>query len=236
MKTVAFIGGFDKFDIMLYTAIIISNQLKTKCLIVDSTIQEKARYIVPTIDNKNYVKQKYITTFQGVDIAVGFKTREELVEFGILNEENKYEYMFVDLDEVRTLESLNLGQEDLIFLATAFDLYSLNKAFSILDNTTVTLPIHKILFAKKIKNTYITFMENVTNNRNINWGKYNIQFPYDNGDWTEIYENQRENRLTLTKFSNRFKSGIKTLVKIITESSGLDTSRTMRGMEKLEKR
>lgn len=236
MKTVAFIGGFDKFDIMLYTAIIISNQLKTKCLIVDSTIQEKARYIVPTLENKNYVEQKYITTFQGVDIAVGFKTKQELVEFGILGEESKYAYMFVDLDEAKTLESLELGKDDLIFLATAFDLYSLNKAFYVLDHTDCTLPINKLLFAKKIKNTYITFIENVTQNKNINWGKYNIQFPYDNGDWTEIFENQRENRLTLTKFSSKFKSGIKTLVKIITDESGFETSKTMRNMEKQERR
>lgn len=263
MKQIAFIGGFDKFDLILYTAIIISNQQGARCLIVDSTDQEKARYIVPTVDNSNYIKDKYITTFQGIDVAVGFKTKNELRDFGILKdvaaniEENQnlendmnqmeheqsqsmkekkdYDYMFIDLDNAYTLDSLELKENDLIFLTTAFDLYSLNKAFRVLDNTNVTLPINKILFGKKIKNSHITYMEAVTGNRNINWGKYNIEFPYDNGDWTVIHENQRENRLSLTKLSTKFKSGLKSLVRLITEANVFEVNGVVNRMQKQEK-
>lgn len=244
MRQIAFIGGFDKFDLILYTAIIMANQNKARCLIVDSTNQEKARYIVPTLENENYTRDKYITTFQGVDIAVGFKTREELNEYGVYqasqdeegNVSYKYDYIFIDLDESRTLDSLMLNENDLIFLTTAFDLYSLNKALRVLDTTSVKLPIHKILFGKKIKNTHITYMESVVGNRNINWGKYNIEFPYENGDWSVIQENQRENRLTLIKLSNKFKSGLKALVKVVTDTSMMDINNTVNRMQKQERR
>lgn len=244
MRQIAFIGGFDKFDLILYTAIIINNQSKAKCLLVDATIEEKARYIVPTMENINYIKEKYITTFQGIDVAVGFKTKDELKEFGILNTENmengstqeNYDYIFVDVDEARTLDSFNMNEKDLVFLTTAFDLYSLNKAFRVLDNTNSKLPVQKILFGKKITNSHITYMETVTGNRNINWGKYNIEFPYENGDWSIIQENQRENRLSISKFSSKFKSGLSALVRLISDENFFGVAKTVYKMQKDEKR
>mgnify|MGYP001667847750 CR=1 FL=1 len=244
MRNIAFIGGFDKFDLILYTAVIINNQNKAKCLIVDSTIQEKSRYIVPTMNDINYKEEKYITTFQGVDIAVGFKTKMELEEFGILNtntDENgnitySYDYVFIDLDEARTLDSFNLNEKDLVFLTTAFDLYSLNKAFRVLDNTNCNVEIQKILIGKKISNNHVRYMEMVTGNRKINWGKYNIEFPYENGDWSIIQENQRENRFSVTKFSSKFKSGLSALVRLITDTGFMEVNKTIRQMQKQEKR
>lgn len=244
MRQIAFIGGFDKFDLILYTAIIINNQSKAKCLIVDSTIQEKSRYIVPTMENINYIKEKYVTTFQGIDVAVGFKTKDELTSYGILNNEmmedgstkENYDYIFLDIDEAKTLDSFNMGEKDLIFLTTAFDLYSLNKAFSVLDNTNCKLPVQKILFGKKITNSHITYMETVTGNRNINWGKYNIEFPYENGDWSIIQENQRENRLSISKFSSKFKSGLSALVRLISDENFFEVAKTVYKMQKDEKR
>lgn len=41
-------------------------------------------------------------------------------------------------------------------------------------------------------------------NFNITWGNISIFFPYDNGDLTIIFENQREYRMSLNKFSKDF--------------------------------
>ena len=44
MKKVAFIGSYDKSDIIIYIAKIITNMQK-KVLVVDSTVTQKTRYI-----------------------------------------------------------------------------------------------------------------------------------------------------------------------------------------------
>ena len=59
MKKVGFIGIYDKIDLIIYIAKVITT-LGKKVLVVDSTINQKARYIVPTINPTI----KYITDFE----------------------------------------------------------------------------------------------------------------------------------------------------------------------------
>ena len=73
MKKIGFIGAYDKTDLMLYVAKILAT-LKKKVLIVDNTITQKSRYIVPTMNPV----VKYITDFEDIDIAVGFTDEEDI--------------------------------------------------------------------------------------------------------------------------------------------------------------
>ena len=65
MKTIGFIGAYDKTDLIVYISKILV-VLNKKVLVVDSTINQKARYIVPAISPAT----KYITDFEDIDIAV----------------------------------------------------------------------------------------------------------------------------------------------------------------------
>ena len=65
MKMVGFIGVYDKIDLIIYIAKLITI-LDKKVLVIDSTINQKARYVVPTINPT----MKYITDFEDIDIAV----------------------------------------------------------------------------------------------------------------------------------------------------------------------
>ena len=58
-------GAYDKTDIILYIAKIIS-LIGKKVLVIDSTINQKAKYVVPVINPT----KSYITEFEGMDIAV----------------------------------------------------------------------------------------------------------------------------------------------------------------------
>ena len=48
MKKIAFIGGYDKTDLILYIAKIL-RVLNRKILFVDTTLTAKTQYIVPTL-------------------------------------------------------------------------------------------------------------------------------------------------------------------------------------------
>ena len=60
MTKVAFIGSYDKADMIIYLAKALTIAGK-KVIVVDSTVLQKTRYIVPTIQPL----KKYITTYEG---------------------------------------------------------------------------------------------------------------------------------------------------------------------------
>lgn len=65
MRKIGFIGVYDYIDFVLYVAKILTCMGK-KVLIVDGTIMQKAKYIMPTITPS----KTYVTEFEDIDIAV----------------------------------------------------------------------------------------------------------------------------------------------------------------------
>ena len=65
MKTVGFIGGYDKLDLMLYVAKILTLSEK-RVLLIDASTMQKTRYVVPAISPTT----SYVTEFEGFDVAV----------------------------------------------------------------------------------------------------------------------------------------------------------------------
>ena len=62
MEKIGFIGGYDKTDIMMYTAKVLT-ELGNKVLILDTTQKQKTRYVVPAINPTI----SYITEFQSIN-------------------------------------------------------------------------------------------------------------------------------------------------------------------------
>ena len=71
MEEIAFIGGYDKTDLVLYIARILT-VLKNRVLVIDTTLLQKSRYIVPVMTPS----QKYITTYEDIDVAVDFANKQ----------------------------------------------------------------------------------------------------------------------------------------------------------------
>ena len=90
MKKVNFIGSYDKTDFILYVAKILTT-LGKKVLIVDSTLVQKARYIVPVINPT----VAYITEFEKIDVAVGFQSFERIKDY--LGKSNRSKFPHVCL-------------------------------------------------------------------------------------------------------------------------------------------
>lgn len=76
MKKIGFIGAYDKTDLILYVAKTIA-EMNKKVLVVDTTLLQKARYIVPCIAPSKC----YITEYEKIDVAVGFKDLDEIKKY-----------------------------------------------------------------------------------------------------------------------------------------------------------
>ena len=100
MKKIIFIGGYDKSDIIIYVAKILS-MLDKKILIIDTSLLQKTKYIIPTMTPT----AKYATTYDGIDVAIGFDNMNDLAEyFGVANFDY-YDYIIYDIDNLYYYDS-----------------------------------------------------------------------------------------------------------------------------------
>ena len=80
MKKIGFIGAYDKTDLLLNIAKILTT-MNNRTLIIDSTINQKAKYVVPAIDPTI----SYITSFEDIDVAI-----ERLEKFKLEGADKNY--------------------------------------------------------------------------------------------------------------------------------------------------
>ena len=109
MKKIGFIGSFDKTDLILYVSKILVAMDK-KVLMIDSTITQKAKYVVPVIKPT----KAYVTDFEDIDVAVGFNTFEEIKEYlGMQeNEELPYDIAILDIDSYENVVNFKVDNSD----------------------------------------------------------------------------------------------------------------------------
>ena len=93
MKVIGFIGAYDKTDLLVNLAKIIT-EMKNRVLLIDSTINQKAKYVVPAINPTI----SYITSFEDIDIAIGFETMEQIKEYLGTTAEIPYDVLLIDVD------------------------------------------------------------------------------------------------------------------------------------------
>ena len=104
MRKIGFIGAYDKTDFILYIAKLLV-EMNKKVLLIDATLTQKAKYIVPVIKPS----KTYVTEFEGIDIAVGFENFQEIKQYLALPTtiELNYDIALIDLDtqeKVKTFE------------------------------------------------------------------------------------------------------------------------------------
>lgn len=204
MKTVGFIGTYDKIDLLLNLAKILTT-MKYKVLIVDSTINQKAKYIVPAINPTI----SYITYFEDIDVAVGFNNIDEIKKYaGITDLDLPYDYIFVDADTAEKIEQFHLEETDKNYFVTSFDVYSLKKGMEILSGLKVPISMTKVLYAKEILKEDDDYLNFISLGYKIIWNEERIYFPIENGDLSVIMENQRVQKIKFRKLSVQYKDSL----------------------------
>ena len=188
MKRIGFIGAYDKTDLILNIAKILTI-MQQRVLMVDSTIMQKAKYIVPAINPT----LTYITDFEDIDVAVGFNNMEDIKGYLGIEEggELPYDIVLVDADTPEKIQGFNLLQADKNYFVTAFDMYSLKKGIEILSTIPQPLSLTKILYSKEMIKEEDDYLNSLSMGYKIIWNEYRIYFPIENGDWAVLAENQR---------------------------------------------
>lgn len=205
MRKVSFIGCYDKIDLILYIAKILVATDK-KVLVIDSTINQKAKYVVPVIQPT----KAYITEFEKIDVAVGFNSFDEIKEYlGMpLHAELPYDIALIDIDSYTSLINFEINSSERNYFVTGFDLYTLKKGLEILSGLTEVINLTKVLFsrtASKEDNDYLNYL---SLGYKIVWNDEIIYFPFEVGDQSVIAENQRVAKIKFKKLSAQYKEAL----------------------------
>ena len=204
MEKVGFIGGYDKTDLIIYIAKILT-ELGKRVLILDTTQKQKTRYVVPVINPT----VSYITDYENIDVAVGFDNFESVQAYlGIGEEPLKYDYALIDVDNISGITNTGLTITDRTYFVTAFDLYSLKKGMEILTDLKNPLKLTKVFFSKTFYTEDDEYLEFLALGKKVVWGEHILYFPIENGDETAIAENQRLGKIKFRNISSDYKEGI----------------------------
>ncbi|MBQ2835550.1 MAG: hypothetical protein IJE68_01780 [Clostridia bacterium] len=220
MKKIGFVGAYDKTDIILSIAKILT-MVNKKVLILDNTITQKCKYIVPVINPT----KSYITTYEDIDVAVGFENIEKLKQYiGLQENENlDYDFFIIDTDNFEGFATFGLQSSDKIYFVTSYDSYSLKKGIEILSQLGIPKRITGIFFSKDMLKEEENYFEYLALGTKVIWDESKIYFPLENGDFSAIMENQRISKIKFRNLSNEYRDNIQFLTNSICPEIGEKT-------------
>ena len=230
MKKIGFIGAYDKIDLVIYIAKIITT-LGKKVLVIDSTVNQKARYVIPVINPT----KKYVTEYEEIDIAVGFSNLKEIKQYlGVAEDQDmEYDIIFIDTDNIEGLESFGLQDAIKNYFVSSFDAYSLKKGLEILSQLKNVMSLTKVLFSKEMSIEEDNYLNFLSLGYKIIWNEYKIYFPIENGDQSVIYENQRVAKIRFKKLSIEYKDQLEYMSEeILGNVSGTEIRKAIKNIEK----
>lgn len=205
MRKIGFIGAYDKTDCIIYVAKLLTS-LGNKVLVIDATINQKAKYVVPVINPT----QSYITEYEEIDVAVGFENMQEINEYLSIQNENEMEYtiILIDVDNISSFEKFGIAEAEKKYFVTSFDVYSLKKGLEILSQLKSPIDMTKILFSKEALKEDDDYLNFLSLGYKVTWNEYRIYFPIENGDLSVISENQRVAKIKFKKLSAQYKDSL----------------------------
>ena len=225
MKEVGFIGAFDKTDLIIYIAKILT-VLGKKVLMADTTITQKARYVVPALNPT----LSYITEFEEIDIAVGFNNLEEIAEYS--NKEInqlEYDYVLVDIDNAKSAMNYRIDTAVQNFFVTSFDTYEVRRGLEVLSEFPTPIKMTKVLFSKEVTKEDDDYLNYLSLGSKVMWEDERIYFPLEMGDKTAIINNQKVSKIRFDNLTSMYKEGLEYIVaKLEPEAQGAKLRKVMK--------
>lgn len=218
MKKIGFVGAYDKTNLIMYIAKVLQN-MNNRVLVIDGTILQKMRYVVPTISRAKL----YITEFEKIDFAVGFQNIEQIMQYlqmNTMNEESlPYDYVLIDTDNRMALKTFDVTASTKMYFVTGFDMYSLKRGIDIFSNLEEQVDLTKILFANNVTKEDLEYLNYLSLEKKIKWNDIEIYAPVLENDNRVIEENQRIDKIRVKKLSNSYQQAIIYVVQNMTEEN-----------------
>lgn len=222
MRKVGFVGVYDKIDLILSIAKVLVKSGK-RVLVIDSTTLQKAKYIVPNI----LPTINYITSYDDIDVAVGFENVAKIKQYVGLedDEELEYDFILIDIDNLDGATNFEIGYLDKNYFVTSFDGYSLKKGIELLRMLNMPLRMERIFYSKEMLKEEEEYFNYLTLDLKIEWDENKLYFLLDNGDLSAQMENHLVQNIKFKNLSNEYKENVVFLVNELSPDIGERTIR-----------
>ena len=189
----------------MYIAKILT-EMKKKVIIVDATITQKSKYVIPTVENKN----EYITNYSNIDFAIGFTNYNDIKTYLGMPQSAAftYDYMLIDIDNSDLLNNFDVYSSKKTYFVTSFDLYALKKGVEVLKRLSLPVEITKVYFSNLMSQSEDDYFNYIATGCRVKWNQDKIYFPLLNEDLDVIKENQRLSKIRFKGLSNEYKTSL----------------------------
>lgn len=225
MEQIGFIGALDKKDLLLNIGKVLTN-LNKSVLIVDATMAQRLRYVVPNTSSKP--SNTYVSEYQGVDVAVGFMNLNSIAQF--IGHNINYDYVIIDTDAVQTVTSFGMQNFAKNFFITSYDEYELQKGIEIFRLIQFPIELYKVIISSNINNKEDEYLNYLLGQTTAKWKEEKILFADTINDRKAALENQLTKEVNLKKYTSTYKDSLEYLISIITDGTLGDLKRMIRKM------
>ena len=213
MNISGFIGSYEKKDLLLAVGKTLT-ELYQKVLIVDATMMQTMRYVVPNVSGgRSYT---YISDYLGIDVAVGFMNLNQIMQYlGVT--ELPYDFIIVDSDNFQTTLSFGIPEMQKIFLTTSYDQAELKRTLENIQRINRPIVATRVAFTSDLEANQIEYFNNLIRNYPIQLTDYTVDFVDITEDRKVTLENQLLNEIRFKHYSDTFKGSLEYLVALIAE-------------------
>lgn len=214
MEQIGFIGFYDKKDILLNIGKIFS-YLGKKTLIVDATMMQRMRYLVPKVSANNSIT--YVSEYQGTDVAVGFMNLGQIAQYLGANQLN-YDFVIIDSDNIQTMYSFMIPNMKKIFYVTSYDKFEVEKSKELFANINRPMILTKVAISSNLNADESNFLVHTLENNYIKFDKdKEVLFEDSDKNRAVILQSQLVNEISFKKFTNTYKDSLEYITALISE-------------------
>ena len=214
MEQIGFIGFYDKKDILLNIGKIFS-YLGKKTLVVDATMMQRMRYIVPKVSANNSIT--YVSEYQGTDVAVGFMNLGQIAQYFGANQLN-YDFVIIDSDNIQTMYSFMIPKMKKIFYVTSYDKFEVEKSKELFANINEPMILTKVAISSNLNADESNFLVHTLENNYIKFDKdKEVLFEDSDKNRAVILQSQLVNEISFKKFTNTYKDSLEYITALISE-------------------
>lgn len=213
-RVIGLIGYVNKSDFVVNLAKVLDIMGK-KVLVVDGTVENRLKYTIPKIE---YEKNSYITNFDRVDYAIGFRSMEDIKNYlcNEISDVDSYDIVLIDIDNVSSYENFKTNNISMIYFFTEYTNISIAKNKEILQAVLDSKPnagdekliITKVTFRHYITRASVEYYEAKMGDFNVLWTNEPYEIPYDDQDRIADIESQQSGYIELSRHTKGFENTI----------------------------
>lgn len=207
-EVIALAGYVNKTDFVINLAKAISYMGKT-VLVVDGTVEERMKYTIPSLSVK---ENEYVTQYDSIDFAVGFKNMHDIENYICKRELNiaLYDYILLDIDNPTAYENFRTRGINKTYFFVEYSNISMAKNSELLKTMMIYKPLDrkleltKVLFKYYLTRASEVYYENKLINFAIDWDENMYELNYEDQDRIADIEAQHSGIIDMKKHTKMF--------------------------------